>query len=741
MPDDTTNTRPRFTPDWPTCTEDAGQCTGRRLEGFEQCLAHLTADDLDTALARFTPGADVDLRGTALTPGLLHRLLAGMSEGGGPAPSPPRLGHADFGHCFFSGDGPQHNDHATPSDHTATFKFSGARFGGDAWFGGAEFGGAAGFDGVTFGGEAGFGGAEFGGEARFDGAEFGRAAGFDGAEFGGEASFDGVTFGAAAWFDGAEFGGEARFGDAKFGGAAGFGDAKFGRAAGFGGADFGQAAWFGGVTFGGEAGFIDVTFGAASWFGSADFGQAAWFGGATFGGEAGFGDAKFGGDASFDGAEFGGEARFDGATFARDARFGGATFGGEAWFTDATFGSDARFGPLVANTLSVDGASFAKRVVVEAETNRLSAGHTRFEGGVELRVRYARIDARGAFFGAPSSLSGAPAPFEHASLAVAAEQEQISAWVAERDGTDPVSVSQPRGAGLEEWVPQLLSVQETDVSQLTLADVDLRWCRFAGAHQLDKLRLEGRSPFNEPPGGWQIGLAWPPVWRWTSRRVLAEEHPWRAGRRKSGGWTKNLPDSHGVVFDVAERPPVGPERLVVVYRSLRKALEDAKNEAGAGDFYYGEMEARRHAPSTGFLERVLLTVYWLVSGYGQRASRALAVLAATIGVLFILLTTYGLPQDTALQQVTGTIPAAVAERGQQITLEVKPAPATPPPPDQRWTRDRMDKAIRIALGSVVFRDADQRLTPAGVWTVMAGRAFGPLLLALAALAIRARVKR
>ncbi len=53
----------------------------------------------------------------------------------------------------------------------------------------------------------------------------------------------------------------------------------------------------------------------------------------------------------------------------------------------------------------------------------------------------------------------------------------------------------------------------------------------------------------------------------------------------------------------------------------------------------------------------------------------------------------------------------------------------------------MDKAIRIPRSSVVFRDTDQKLTPAGSWTVMAGRALGPLLIALAALAIRARVKR
>ncbi|MGW0522096.1 hypothetical protein [Crossiella sp. NPDC003009] len=143
---------------------------------------------------------------------------------------------------------------------------------------------------------------------------------------------------------------------------------------------------------------------------------------------------------------------------------------------------------------------------------------------------------------------------------------------------------------------------------------------------MDKLRLEGRSPFNRPPGGWQTDWAWPPVWRWTSRRVLAEEHPWRAERGKPGGWMSDLPALEGGV----EEPPVGPERRAVVYRSLRKAAEDAKNEAGAGDFYYGEMEARRHAPSTSLPERILLTVYWLVSGYGQRASRGLSVLAAPL---------------------------------------------------------------------------------------------------------------
>lgn len=213
----------------------------------------------------------------------------------------------------------------------------------------------------------------------------------------------------------------------------------------------------------------------------------------------------------------------------------------------------------------MNGASFAKRVVVEVEAEGLSVVDTRFEGGVELRVRRAGVSLRRTYFGAPSSVSGVSTSFRFvAGTSAEAVQERVSAAEAATDGTEVVSASDDlRPAGLEAWVPRLLSVQQTDVSQLTLADVDLRWCRFAGAHHLDELSLEGRSPFNQPPG-WQVGRAWPPVWRWTARRVLAEEHPWHAGRRKSGGWTKELPG----LDSVAQVPSVGPERLAVLYRSL-----------------------------------------------------------------------------------------------------------------------------------------------------------------------------
>jgi hypothetical protein len=139
-----------------------------------------------------------------------------------------------------------------------------------------------------------------------------------------------------------------------------------------------------------------------------------------------------------------------------------------------------------------------------------------------------------------------------------------------------------------------------------------------------------------------------------------------------------------------------PEQVAGLYRALRKSFEDSKNEAGAGDFYYGEMEMRRKARSTRWAERVILCLYWLLSGYGQRAGRALLALLVLITTVAGLLVVWGQPVEVA---------------------------------------------ARIAVGAVVFRDDRTDLTAAGEWTVLVARFLGPVLLALAVLAVRARVKR
>jgi hypothetical protein len=96
--------------------------------------------------------------------------------------------------------------------------------------------------------------------------------------------------------------------------------------------------------------------------------------------------------------------------------------------------------------------------------------------------------------------------------------------------------------------------------------------------------------------------------------------------------------------------PLPAGQIGGLYRALRKRREDAKDEPDAADSYYGEMELRRHAgrPTTdgstgnptgevyrGQVERAILTVYWLVSGYGLRAWQTLAWLAAVTAVFAV----------------------------------------------------------------------------------------------------------
>ena len=126
---------------------------------------------------------------------------------------------------------------------------------------------------------------------------------------------------------------------------------------------------------------------------------------------------------------------------------------------------------------------------------------------------------------------------------------------------------------------------------LRLADVDLRACRFAGAHNLDRLRIEGAPLFARTAGWWRA-----------RRKTLAEEQHWRAarpGRWRPAGWYPPAcqpPASAQAEEAAGARGLVEPARLAALYRELRKGREDAKDEPGAADFYYGECEMRRRDP-------------------------------------------------------------------------------------------------------------------------------------------------
>jgi hypothetical protein len=256
-----------------------------------------------------------------------------------------------------------------------------------------------------------------------------------------------------------------------------------------------------------------------------------------------------------------------------------------------------------------------------------------------------------------------------------------------------------------------------------VANIDLAQCRFAGAHNLDKLRFEGEIRFAAAPARLP--------WDW--RQVLAEERVWRADR--SDRWA--APDWWPAWLHLPYRTEwpevVEPTQIAGLYRALRKAREDAKDEPGAADFYYGEMEMRRHARrgrtgegSRGRVERGLLTAYWLASGYGLRAWRALTALAVVLIAFAGLLVLGGYQPETA-------------------GLAAGSAPTTTAPPSPSTSVADRSMVGALLYGARVIIGLNP--TPAPVLTrfgevlLITVRVLGPLLLGLALLALRGRVKR
>ena len=147
-----------------------------------------------------------------------------------------------------------------------------------------------------------------------------------------------------------------------------------------------------------------------------------------------------------------------------------------------------------------------------------------------------------------------------------------------------------------------------------------------------------------------------------------------------------------------------PHQIAPIYRSLRKGQEDNKDEPGAADFYYGEMEMRRLNSRKPWPERVVLWLYWLVSGYGLRGLRALASLTVVVIGLAALLHLIGYAVRPSPPSLWGSLLYAASS-----TLSIG---------DDQVILTGWGKLLRITL-----------------------RVAGPVLLGLALLSVRNRVKR
>ncbi|UOB08015.1 pentapeptide repeat-containing protein [Streptomyces sp. HP-A2021] len=434
-------------------------------------------------------------------------------------------------------------------------------------------------------------------------------------------------------------------------------------------------------------------FGAAE-FHSVTFEDVAMFDSATFHGDAEFGSVTFQ-DAWFDSATFSGEVEFTGA--ATTDRF---------WFRKAQFETAAYVNFVCGRLVLLDMAVFHQPVMLSFAARRVSCGRTRWAATASLHLTYAKLHLDDAVFEYPVSVTGALGPYR---------------------GDAPL----PEGLVSQTPGVSLATVVGADVAHLALHNIDVSECEFAGAVHLDQMRVDGWCTFATTPSGWNRRFPW----RWSQRNTLVEEHYWRVRNARhpaeavARGWA--TPPQHA--------PELKPAAVAALYRQLRKSLEDGKNEPDAADFYYGECEMRRHDTTRPWGERTLLTAYWALSGYGLRATRALGWLVTAMAATIMVMVLWGLPANDPNPQTTGQQVGA----GQKLKLTTDtPDPRNPTGPlGERVSTERFEKALRVVINSVVFRSSGQDLTTAGTYTEMTSRLAEPVLLGLAVLAVRGRVKR
>lgn len=527
-------------------------------------------------------------------------------------------------------------------------------------------------------------------------AELGRTQ-WDSARFAGEADFARVAFTGPCSFHGVTFVGEADFAESSFREDADFSGSTFADDAWFNRTAWNSVSTFDGVTFSGTTSFDSALFHRSARFTGVSFSAAVHFDRTAFAHDTGFDGAAFGDTAHFTGALVGGHAHFTGSVFSQHADFEQARFRADADFGRVAFAATRLLGPLTCEgTLNLTETHFTEPAKVMASATRMTCRRTRFESTAALLLRHAALVVEDVALDWPLEITGSPTP------------------LIARDGSP---VADPSG---DDAFVRLLSLAGTDAARLRLKDLDLSQCRFNGASQLEQIHLVGECRFATTPPGirWRRGL---PI-KFLPRRALAEEHHWHAARGHSG-WTPAPPGVEVLV----------PQQLVSLYQALRTAAVN-HHRPEAADFAYAEDDFRRHDLSRPRSERLLLTAYWLLTGYSLRASRVLSFLAVSMTAGLLVLMLWGLPKGPIEPHLQGTL------TGQDIAVTLStPRPVPPDQPlDQRITSVRLEQALSVLLNAAQLRSSPVSLTAAGRYTELSYRIIAPGLLILAALSFRRR---
>jgi hypothetical protein len=243
-------------------------------------------------------------------------------------------------------------------------------------------------------------------------------------------------------------------------------------------------------------------------------------------------------------------------------------------------------------------------------------------------------------------------------------------------------VPQPEGKVLA-----LQSLRDAEIeAPLTIPEsVSLEHCTMFGARGLGNINVLSGDK------GWM---------RYRRRRALADEEVARAAH-------------------AAERQRMA-RAVEGSYRQLRVALENSKAAPAAADFYYGEMEMRRLGAPCAGVERILLSVYWLTSGYGLRAGRALASYALAV---VAIAAAFRIWTSTFIDDWAAAVGIPSGGHGLDVN-------------------HFGDVVAFVARSSISFLSpATLGLTAWGTALILLARFTAPVFLALAVLAIRAHVQR
>jgi hypothetical protein len=463
---------------------------------------------------------------------------------------------------------------------------------------------------------------------------------------------------ATIWLSGAVFEVPAFFYGWKFCGSVNFDGARFEQGANFYGAVFER----------------DASFSAARFVASGD--QADEFGDTA----SQFQDAIFKGSLDLNSAEFENEARFYRARFADTLDLQQTSFEDQASFQEAEWqGPQRLFGPILLDgELNLRRAAFNGDLLLEVQGGSVNFEDTRFGEALTIRARRTALTLEHLDLTRPALVALAP-DFRLA-------------------GDSPEPAIDFRNDLDTDDLPKILSLRDSNVLGLTIASVDMRGCLFQGVRNVDRLSIEGYVPFPAAPRGR------------SRRRIVCEESAWRQARvntartalgrrlaaRMRPSWESVRPVESGVEADIR------PDRLARIYRGLRKSLEESRDYAGASDFYYGEMEMRLRTDLTPIADRTILAVYWLLSGYGLRASRSLLALVVTLAVFSVLFQAVGFVDEMSLSSglLHSARSVALLPQGDEIDLT------------------EAGQAFQIVL-----------------------RVIGPVLIGLTALALRSRIKR